>query len=107
MGGLCMIATLASLISVLFALIAAILWASSAFVNLPVIGSAYGAIANLEPFYPALITSTATATSTCSPTWATVPWRSPAFTRRWHNSSTGALPTRPFHLGWKPRATMH
>jgi hypothetical protein len=49
-----MIATLASLVSVLFALIAAVLWASSAFVNLPVIGSAYGAIANLEPFYAAM-----------------------------------------------------
>jgi hypothetical protein len=49
-----MIATLASLVSVLFALIAALLWAASAFVNLPVIGSGYGAIANLEPFYAAM-----------------------------------------------------
>jgi hypothetical protein len=49
-----MIATLASLVSVLFALIAALLWASSAFVNLPVIGSAWGAISNLEPFYAAM-----------------------------------------------------
>ena len=49
-----MITTIASLISVLLALIAAALWAASAVVNLPVIGSAYGAIANLEPFYAAM-----------------------------------------------------
>ena len=49
-----MITTLASLISVLLALIAAALWAASAAVNLPVIGSAYGTIANLEPFYAAM-----------------------------------------------------
>jgi hypothetical protein len=29
-------------------------WAWSSLVNLPVIGSAYGAIANLDPFYAAL-----------------------------------------------------
>ena len=39
---------------VAFAGLAAILWAASAAVNLPVIGSAYGAIANLDPFYGAL-----------------------------------------------------
>jgi hypothetical protein len=49
-----MVVTLASLVTVLFALIAAVLWALSAFVNLPVIWSAYGAIANLEPFYAAM-----------------------------------------------------
>jgi hypothetical protein len=41
-------------LSVLFALLAAALWAWSSLVNLPVIGSAYGAIANLGPFYVAL-----------------------------------------------------
>jgi hypothetical protein len=49
-----MITTLASLISVLLALFAAALWAASAAVNLPVIGSAWGTIANLEPFYAAM-----------------------------------------------------
>jgi hypothetical protein len=42
-----------SQISVLFALLAAFLWAKSATVNLPVLGSAWGAISNLEPFYAA------------------------------------------------------
>jgi hypothetical protein len=46
--------TLISGLSVLFALLAAALWAWSSLVNLPVIGSAYGAIANLDPFYAAL-----------------------------------------------------
>jgi hypothetical protein len=41
-------------VSVAFALLAAGLWAGSAFVNLPVIGSAYGSIANLDPFYSAM-----------------------------------------------------
>ncbi len=41
-------------LSVLFALAAAALWAWSSLVNLPVIGSSYGAIANLDPFYAAL-----------------------------------------------------
>jgi len=49
-----MITTLASLASVSLALIAASLWAASAMLNLPVIGSAYGSIANLEPFYAAM-----------------------------------------------------
>jgi hypothetical protein len=40
--------------SVLFAALAAFFWARSALVTLPVIGSAYGAIANLDPFYAAL-----------------------------------------------------
>jgi hypothetical protein len=40
--------------SVVFAAIAAGLWLWSALVNLPVIGSSYGAIAELEPFYRAL-----------------------------------------------------
>jgi len=40
--------------SVLFGAIAALLWLWSALVNLPVIGSAYGTIANLEPFYVAI-----------------------------------------------------
>jgi hypothetical protein len=39
----------ASIIGVIFALLAATLWAWSALVNLPVIGSSYGAIANLDP----------------------------------------------------------
>ena len=46
--------TIVSGLSVLFALAAAALWAWSSLVNLPVIGSAYGAIANLDPFYAAL-----------------------------------------------------
>jgi hypothetical protein len=41
-------------IGVIFALLAAVLWGWSALVNLPVIGSAYGTIANLEPFYAAM-----------------------------------------------------
>jgi hypothetical protein len=40
--------------SVLFAAVAAALWAWASLVNLPVIGSAYGTIANLEPFYAAM-----------------------------------------------------
>jgi hypothetical protein len=43
-----------SVIGVIFALLAAALWGWSALVNLPIIGSAYGAIANLDPFYAAL-----------------------------------------------------
>jgi hypothetical protein len=43
-----------STISVIFAAVAAALWLWSSFINLPVIGSAYGAIANLEPFYKAM-----------------------------------------------------
>jgi hypothetical protein len=43
-----------SIASVVFALLAAVLWAASSFVNLPVIGSAWGTIANLEPFYAAM-----------------------------------------------------
>jgi hypothetical protein len=46
--------TLASLTSVLLALIAALLWAASATVNLPVLGSAWGAIHNLDAFYIAM-----------------------------------------------------
>jgi hypothetical protein len=46
--------TILSQLSVLFALLAAAFWAWSSLVNLPVIGSAYGAIANLDPFYAAL-----------------------------------------------------
>ena len=46
--------TLFSGLSVLFVLMAAALSAWSSLVNLPVIGSAYGAIANLDPFYAAL-----------------------------------------------------
>jgi hypothetical protein len=45
---------MATVVSVAFALCAAGLWAGSAFVNFPVIGSAYGAIANLDPFYAAM-----------------------------------------------------
>jgi hypothetical protein len=41
-------------VAVVFALFAAILWGWSALVNLPVIGSAFGTIANLDPFYGAL-----------------------------------------------------
>jgi hypothetical protein len=40
--------------SALFAALAAMLWAWSSLVNLPVIGSAYGAIHNLKPFYAAM-----------------------------------------------------
>jgi hypothetical protein len=43
-----------SWVGVIFALLAALLWGWSAFVNLPMIGSAYGTIANLEPFYAAM-----------------------------------------------------
>lgn len=46
--------TLLSSLSVLSALLAAVLWAWSSLVNLPIIGSAYGAIANLDGFYAAL-----------------------------------------------------
>jgi hypothetical protein len=46
--------TALSIVSVLFAALAALFWAWSALVNLPVIGSSYGAIANLDPFYAAL-----------------------------------------------------
>jgi hypothetical protein len=46
--------TLASLVSVLLALIAAALWAASAAVNLPVLGSAWGTIHNLDAFYVAM-----------------------------------------------------
>lgn len=45
---------IASWVSVIFAGLAAGLWAWSSLVNLPVIGSAFGAIANLEPFYGAM-----------------------------------------------------
>lgn len=40
--------------SVAFAFMAAILWAASAGVNLPVIGSTYDAIDRLEPFHAAM-----------------------------------------------------
>ena len=43
-----------SALSVICAAIAATLWAWSSFINLPLIGSSYGAIANLEPFYAAM-----------------------------------------------------
>jgi hypothetical protein len=39
---------------VALAAIAAILWGASAGVNLPVIGSSYDAIDNLEPFHDAM-----------------------------------------------------
>jgi hypothetical protein len=45
---------LLSIVSVLTAAMAALFWLLSSLVNLPVIGSAYGAIANLDPFYVAL-----------------------------------------------------
>ena len=45
---------LSSLVSIIFALIAGLFWAASAFVNLPVIGSGFGTISNLEPFYRAM-----------------------------------------------------
>jgi hypothetical protein len=47
-------ATIFSGVSVVFALFAALLWGWSSLVNLPVIGSSYGAIDNLAPFYAAL-----------------------------------------------------
>jgi hypothetical protein len=40
--------------SALFAALAAIIWAWSSLVNLPVIGSSYGTIHNLKPFYVAM-----------------------------------------------------
>jgi hypothetical protein len=40
--------------SVLFAAFAAILWGWASIVNLPIIGSGYGEIANLNPFYAAM-----------------------------------------------------
>jgi hypothetical protein len=43
-----------SVASVLFAAVAAALWIWASILNLPVIGSAYGTIANLEPFYDAM-----------------------------------------------------
>jgi hypothetical protein len=43
-----------SWISVGFAGLAAALWAWSSLVNVPVIGSTYGGIENLEPFHKAL-----------------------------------------------------
>jgi hypothetical protein len=46
--------TLFSSASVIFAAFAAFFWGWSSLVNLPVIGSAYGAIANLDSFYAAL-----------------------------------------------------
>jgi hypothetical protein len=46
--------TIVSDLSVVFALAAAVLWAWSSAVNLPIVGSGYGAIANLDPFYAAL-----------------------------------------------------
>jgi hypothetical protein len=49
-----MLTILVSQISIIFALIAALLWVWSAALNLPVIGSAYGEIANLAPFYAAM-----------------------------------------------------
>lgn len=49
-----MTSTYASGVGVVFALLAAVLWGWSALVNLPVIGSSYGSIANLDPFYMAL-----------------------------------------------------
>jgi hypothetical protein len=45
---------IASIVSVIFAMLAAVLWGRSALVNLPIMGSAYGAIANLGPFYSAM-----------------------------------------------------
>jgi hypothetical protein len=44
----------ANFFSVALAGLAALLWLFSAAVNIPVIGSAYGAISNLEPFYAAM-----------------------------------------------------
>jgi hypothetical protein len=49
-----MLTTMASQTSIIFAFIAAILWFWSATASLPVIGSAYGEIANLAPFYAAM-----------------------------------------------------
>jgi hypothetical protein len=43
--------TIASWTSVVFAGLAATLWGWSSLVNLPIIGSAYGGIANFGPFY--------------------------------------------------------
>ena len=49
-----MMLTVMSGLSVISALAAAVLWGLSSLVNMPVIGSAYGTIANLEPFYAAM-----------------------------------------------------
>jgi hypothetical protein len=44
----------ASVVSIIFATLAAMFWAWSSWVNLPVIGSAWGTLANIEPFYAAM-----------------------------------------------------
>ena len=49
-----MLSLLASTASVVFALLAAGFWAWSSRVDLPVIGSTYATIANIEPFYAAM-----------------------------------------------------
>jgi hypothetical protein len=47
-------AALFQICSALFAFCAAMVWALSALVNLPVIGPSYGTIQNLKPFYLAM-----------------------------------------------------
>jgi hypothetical protein len=47
-------AALFQICSALFAVFAAIVWAWSSLVNLPVIGPSYGTIQNLKPFYLAI-----------------------------------------------------
>jgi len=46
--------TIISAASVLFAAFAAILWAWSSFVNLPVLGSGWGTLVNTNEFYAAM-----------------------------------------------------
>jgi hypothetical protein len=48
-----MLSLLASMTSVAFALLAAGFWAWSSLVYLPVVGSTYATITNIEPFYAA------------------------------------------------------
>jgi hypothetical protein len=44
----------ASIVSIIFAALAAMFWAWSSWVNLPVIGSAWGTLSNIDPFYAAM-----------------------------------------------------
>lgn len=49
-----MTSQIATIASVFFAAAAAALWAWSATVNLPILGSGWGALVNAEPFYAAM-----------------------------------------------------
>jgi hypothetical protein len=60
----------ASIASVGFAAMAAGFWAWSSLVNVPIIGSGFGTLVNVEPFYSALTTiarlNTAAASCACA-----------------------------------------